>query len=83
MSGSDEKKKAVVHAGPSSAAMLGVAFVVLKLCGVIDWSWWLVTLPFWGFTVFLLCVVLALLLVAGAAKVLVLVNRGWVRRRRG
>lgn len=29
--------------------LLGVAFVVLKLCNVITWSWWLVTLPFWGF----------------------------------
>jgi hypothetical protein len=28
--------------------LLGVAFVVLKLTHVIDWSWWLVTLPFWG-----------------------------------
>jgi hypothetical protein len=28
--------------------LLGVAFVVLKLCGVIDWSWWWVTAPFWG-----------------------------------
>lgn len=28
--------------------LLGIAFVVLKLCGVIDWSWWLVTLPFWA-----------------------------------
>ena len=27
--------------------ILGVAFVVLKLCHVIDWSWWLVTMPFW------------------------------------
>lgn len=27
--------------------LLGVAFVVLKLCKVIGWSWWLVTLPFW------------------------------------
>ena len=27
--------------------LLGVAFVVLKLTDVIDWSWWLVTLPFW------------------------------------
>lgn len=27
--------------------LLGIAFVVLKLCKVIDWSWWLVTLPFW------------------------------------
>jgi len=28
--------------------LLGIVFVVLKLCGVINWSWWLVTLPFWG-----------------------------------
>lgn len=27
---------------------LGVAFVILKLLGEITWSWWLVTLPFWG-----------------------------------
>jgi hypothetical protein len=26
----------------------GVAFVTLRLCGVIDWPWWLVTLPLWG-----------------------------------
>lgn len=25
-----------------------VAFIVLKLCGVIDWSWLWVTAPFWG-----------------------------------
>ncbi len=28
--------------------LLGVVFVVLKLTHVIDWSWWYVTLPFWG-----------------------------------
>ena len=27
--------------------LLGVALVVLKLTGVIDWSWLWVTLPFW------------------------------------
>ena len=32
----------------SISGLLGVAFVVLKLCNVIHWSWWLVTLPFWG-----------------------------------
>lgn len=26
---------------------LGVLFVGLKLGGVIDWSWWWVTAPFW------------------------------------
>lgn len=28
--------------------LLGVVFVTLKLCDVIAWSWWWVTLPFWG-----------------------------------
>lgn len=28
--------------------LLGIVFVVLKLTEVIAWSWWLVTLPFWG-----------------------------------
>lgn len=27
--------------------LLGVLFVGLKLGGVIDWSWWYVTMPFW------------------------------------
>lgn len=28
--------------------LLGVAFIILKLCKVIDWSWWYVTMPLWG-----------------------------------
>ena len=28
--------------------LLGIAFVVLKLTHVIDWSWWWVLSPFWG-----------------------------------
>lgn len=25
--------------------LLAIAFIVLKLCGVITWSWWVVLLP--------------------------------------
>lgn len=28
--------------------VLTIVFVVLKLVGVIDWSWWYVLLPLWG-----------------------------------
>ncbi|WP_103110249.1 hypothetical protein [Brevibacillus reuszeri] len=28
--------------------LLGIVFVTLKLTGIINWSWWWVTLPFWG-----------------------------------
>lgn len=34
--------------GIGICGLLGVAFVVLKLTDVIDWSWWYVTLPFWA-----------------------------------
>ena len=27
--------------------LLTVAFIVLKLCGVINWSWWWVLSPMW------------------------------------
>jgi hypothetical protein len=38
----------------SILGLLGVAFVVLKLCHVIAWSWWLVLLPFYGLFALLL-----------------------------
>ena len=28
--------------------LLTIAFIVLKLCAVIDWSWWWVLAPLWG-----------------------------------
>lgn len=37
--------------------LLGVAFVVLKLTDFIDWSWWYVTLPFWGGLVLVLIII--------------------------
>jgi hypothetical protein len=32
----------------STIGLLGIAFIALKLLGVITWSWWWVTAPFWG-----------------------------------
>lgn len=33
--------------GGSISTILLVVFIVLKLCKVIDWSWWWVFSPFW------------------------------------
>lgn len=46
--------------------LLGIAFIVLKLCGVIDWSWIWVLAPIWGPTVlaiifFIGCVVMGVI----------------------
>ena len=35
------------HYGVGVTGLLGVAFILLKLTHVIDWSWWWVTSPFW------------------------------------
>lgn len=48
----------------STLGILGCSFVVLKLCGVIDWSWWLVTLPFWGGIVAFLFIFLVTFLIS-------------------
>jgi hypothetical protein len=40
--------KNTTYGGVGVCGLLGVAFVILKLCKVINWSWWWVTAPFWG-----------------------------------
>ena len=34
--------------GISLLGALGIVFIVLKLVGTIDWSWWWVLAPFWA-----------------------------------
>lgn len=46
--------------GDITISLLLVAFVVLKLCGVIDWSWWWVLSPLWIPLGFVILVLLAL-----------------------
>jgi hypothetical protein len=47
--------------GIGACGLLGVAFVVLKLMGVINWSWWWVTCPFWiGLAIVIAVIVVAL-----------------------
>ena len=44
--------------------VLGLIFVVLKLCNLIDWSWWWVTLPFWGGAALVIGILLIVALIA-------------------
>ena len=42
--------------GMGFMSILFIVFLVLKLCKVITWSWWLVTLPLWGGLVLLMII---------------------------
>lgn len=51
--------------GITFVGLLGIVFIVLKLCNVITWSWWWVTVPLWGglalaLTLFLIIIFISL-----------------------
>lgn len=47
------------------AFTLFCVFMVLKLCGVIAWSWWVVTLPLWAFPALFIAFIALLLVIYG------------------
>ena len=51
--------------GIGTLGLLGVVFVTLRLLGVIDWSWWWVTAPFWGGLALVLGILAVIAIVAG------------------
>ena len=59
------EKTATKFVGLGVLDVLGVAFVVLKLCGVISWSWWAVLAPPVALLALFLLAVLAVAAVKG------------------
>lgn len=43
----DNGKAGAAGGGISLSGLTFLVFLVLKLCNVIDWSWWWVTAPLW------------------------------------
>lgn len=53
--------------GIGICTVLFVVFLVLKLCGTINWSWWWITAPLWApaaLGILLLGIVIILVLIA-------------------
>lgn len=50
--------------GTALVLMLTVAFVVLKLCNVIDWSWWWVVSPLWIYFGLVIIITIIILLIS-------------------
>ncbi|NLO28294.1 MAG: hypothetical protein GX113_08990 [Actinobacteria bacterium] len=57
--------------------LLFAVFLVLKLTGVVDWSWWWVTSPLW---LAVLATAAVLILVGGVGFMICRIVK-WVRRR--
>lgn len=55
-----------VSGGIGFSGLLTIVFIVLKLCGVIDWSWVWVLAPMWigtalGLTILLIVIIITLI----------------------
>jgi hypothetical protein len=72
MSEKEESSKSAASGGIGTIGLLGVLFVGLKLTHQIDWSWWWVTLPFWGAIGLVLSI---LVLAVTGAGVILLVDK--------
>lgn len=60
---SNEKNNNAKSGGIGFCGLLTIAFIVLKLCGVITWSWLWVLSPLWIPTAFVLLIVIIVLIV--------------------
>ena len=53
--------------GIGFTGVLTIVFIILKLCGIIAWSWWWVLSPLW-ISAILWVIVLVIVLLAGGWK---------------
>ena len=77
------KSSTTINGGIGFANLLTVLFVALKLCSVIDWSWWWVLSPLWLPWVIVFAVMAALGGLIGTAKIAVMVFGRLCARHRG
>lgn len=58
-------KEASTAAGPGFTTLLAIAFIVLKLTGVITWSWIWVLSPIWiSAAIAIIAIIVAIIIVA-------------------
>ena len=54
--------------GLGFTSVLTLIFIVLKLVGVINWSWWWVLSPIWISLIFALVILIIVAVIIGLAK---------------
>lgn len=73
---SDRNTSSRASGGIGLGGAVFLVFLVLKLTGVIGWSWWWVTVPLWGGLAILLAIAVLLLVGLGIARVLRRIREG-------
>lgn len=48
--------------------LLTIVFITLKLCGVINWSWWWVWSPLWGTVIAIIIITIIIEIISKKTK---------------
>ena len=75
----DNKNSGAAGGGITLGGLTFIVFLVLKLCKVIDWSWWWVTAPLWipiAIFVAVCVVVFVVAFIVGAIRYIIKNKRG-------
>ena len=64
-----------ISIGGGFSGLLFIAFLILKLCNIITWSWWWVTAPLWMPLAFVIVVSIICVLVLAISEAIE--NRRW------
>ncbi len=75
----DNRNYGAAGGGIGLSGVLFIVFLVLKLCNVIDWSWWWVTAPLWipvAIFVAVCVVVFVVAFIVGVIRYIIKSSRG-------
>ena len=75
----DNRNSGAAGGGIGLSGVLFIVFLVLKLCNVIDWSWWWVTAPLWipvAIFVAVCVVVFVVAFIVGVIRYIIKSSRG-------
>ena len=71
MSDSNNNRSSAAGGGLSILGVVEIVFIILKLLGVINWSWWIVLIPLWidlGITLLVILFIIVAIIMANKRK---------------
>lgn len=71
MSDSNNNGRTAAGGGLSILGVVEIVFIILKLLGIINWSWWIVLIPLWidlGITLLVILFIIVAIIMANKRK---------------
>lgn len=71
MDNSNNNRSSAAGGGLSILGVVEIVFIILKLLGIINWSWWIVLIPLWidlGITLLVILFIIVAIIMANKRK---------------